>query len=441
MILNEDYRCPSVSYIGLFPFGIEDDCQTLVNQSGYSGPVESLSSPSDRNTISGVLGDGTFYPQSGGLDSLSRMFWCVKSWNLTVYISRVMNAGIVDCVHPLSEFALPEAVLFPPLSTFAYCGIGVYNGSFSQLPDPQILFSKTLTTQDYCSHTSDGIKLNQDSSGSCPYSEYSSVNENRNVCVPINPVQKFDDLLCRESYFSWCPTEEIVSGFNNDSTYDSLDSPYLDKILQFRVIDPSILVAGYDCDFDPLFDTCYSLFNLSIMDTKALAISGSCVKTFDGYYPDFNNSHENYRKQKCGPSGENIVDKYGVITGYGYNKDLSGYNPPLVFDNNLFNTSNESSSFNPFVLFQLKLRTQKLSVSSTNTCPINDTFSTLQFRAGQKPFGKLKINDFVSGLSNAALEATRIYEIPIYAASTISSSEYSIEAVLTPIEFWSDNKY
>jgi hypothetical protein len=128
MILDTGYICPEFSYLGFVPFAPETNVHALINSSGWNGPTQQISGLTG---VSGVLGPGTFYPGSGSIDQITRSFWCVKSWQLNVNISRVMAADKMTCQLLIIDPTLP----FPPfLDAFGFCSIGAFAGDSNTLP-------------------------------------------------------------------------------------------------------------------------------------------------------------------------------------------------------------------------------------------------------------------------------------------------------------------
>jgi hypothetical protein len=437
MIVDTGYVCPEFSHLGLFPFAITDNPQELYNASGYSGPTIPLDVEATLSGVSGIYGPGTFYPSSGTIDQLTRMFWCVKSWDLNVNISRIMATETMICEIIIFDPFLP----FPPfVNAFGYCSIGAFAGNNNVIPPPMNWMSKTLTAQDYCSFSSAGLNYNNNRVGNCPYHLYSGANPNERFCSPINPVQKFNDLLCRQSFFSWSPKEEEIRHFITGNPREIKNSPYIAQGLQFRVLNPAeILAFGYRCPVDVYFQDVYSIFSLSIMDANALAISGNSLRGVSGYYPDL--FDEQYPFGCLGKSGEVLTTSWGEITGYGVNLKPSGIDIPLVYDLKTGSPSfpiNPKSPrhFMPLVHFQMKLKTPSLAVSNSNFCAVNDTLSTIRTRSGQKKIGDFVIRDHISGFTNEALRNTEIMRIPLYATSNTNPSQYFIEAIMQPRDLW-----
>jgi hypothetical protein len=434
MILDTGYICPEFSYLGFVPFAPETNVHALINSSGWNGPTQQISGLTG---VSGVLGPGTFYPGSGSIDQITRSFWCVKSWQLNVNISRVMAADKMTCQLLIIDPTLP----FPPfLDAFGFCSIGAFAGDSNTLPPAMNWTTKTLPTQDYCSYISAGLNYNKDRSGNCPYYLYSGFSLNTNVCSPLNPIQKFNDLLCRQSYFSWSPPEEDIAMFLTGDINLVKSSPYVTRGTQFRVLTPAeILLLGYVCPVNFYFQDVYSIFSLSIMDSDGVALSGGCLRNLSGYKPEL---YDNQYPFGCyGKSGEVLTNSWGEVTGYGINKKLSGISAPHLFDIGtgyvgITATGNDSRRFFPFLHFQMALRTPVLSVSNTNFCPINDIVSTVRTRVGQRQIGTLKIQDFISGFSTQALNNTTIMTVPLYAQTNTSQTQYLIEATLKPLDLW-----
>lgn len=434
MILDTGFRCPDFTHLGLVPFAPSTDYRVLLNSSGWSGPVSQLAGLTG---FSGIFGPGTFYPNSGSIDQITRMFWCVKAWDLTINISRIMAADPMTCRSIFFDPFLP----FPPfIDAFGYCSIGAFAGNSNTLPPAMNWSNKILTTQDYCSYDSAGLNYNRDRSGNCPYYLNSGSAPNTNICVPINPIQKFNDLLCRQSFFSWSPTEEDVANFFTGDIRSIQTSPYVTRGLQFRVLTPSeILLLGYDCPTDFYFQDVYSIFSLSIMDTDSLAYSGNSLRNFTGFYPV---TYDEQSPFACyGRSGEVLTNSWGEITGYGINKKMSGISSPYIYDINTgfagYTVSgSDPRRFFPFIHFQMALRTPILSVSDSNSCPVNDIISNIRTRAGQRQVGSLIIRDFISGFTTEALRNTEVMNIPLYAQTNTNATQYFIEAILQPRDLW-----
>lgn len=437
MIIDTGYRCHELTHLGLLPFAITEDYTELYNQQGYSGPCLPINeSNAAISGFSGILGPGTPYPVSGTIDQITRQFWGVKSWNLTVKVSRIMSASSVECPIKIYDPFLP----FPPfMSFFNYCSIGAYAGEQGSIPPPMVVISKTLTMQDYCSHSSNNS--NKDRTGSCPYNSYSGINPNTQVCCATNPIQKFNDLLCRTSYGTWSATEEDWRYFETGNIRDLRYNPYIDKSFQFRVYSNPGLLGMYDCPDSIYYEDVYSMFSLSIMDSHGFVPSGSCTASISGYIPD---TYDYMPPFSCyGKSGEVLTSSYGDITGYGINKKPSGVSIPLVYDaftgiSNNFPITGIKTFF-PLINFNMQMRTNSTVVSNSNLCPVKDRISSIRQRAGQKRVGELIIRDFVSGLGSPLDKDLAIMKVPLFATTTTNSAQFYIEATLQPQDTWVTN--
>lgn len=436
MILDTGYRCHELSRLDLLPFAIATDVDLLYNQSGHSGPVIAI--PENNPAISGfsgVLGPGTAYPVSGTLDQVVRQFWAVKSWNLTITMSRVMDDRWEDCPIVLYDPFLP----FPPsFRFFNSCSIGAYAGNYGQIPPPMIIASKSLTLQDYCSNQSTGYNL--DRRNICPYSDFSGVTPNSQTCCAINPAQKFNDLLCRKSYASWMPTDEDWNTFATGNLRDLRFNPYVSKTFQFRVYSNPELITMYRCSDTVYFEDVYSMFSLSIMDNHNFTNSQSCNIPVSGYYPDIESGA--YPFDCFGVSGESLISSYGDITGYGVNKKPSGIDIPLLFDvgtgvsEEFAPDEHDPKTYFPLINFKMRLRTNSTSVSDGNLCPVNDSISSIRTRRSQSRVGQLVIRDFVTGAGSTLDSDLAIMEIPLFATTTTRPATFSVDAVLQPSDFW-----
>ena len=425
MILDTGYRCHELTHMGLLPFAAEEDYHALYNQSGYSGPIKDIQEVNIAiSGFSGILGPGTPYPTSGTIDQITRMFWGVKSWNLSVSLQRNMDLGQVFC---------------NPVWQFHYCDIGGYRGVNGLIEAPILFTSKTLTMQDYCSNTSNNFNI--DKKFRCPYSEYSGTNPNTQICSAVNPIQKFDDLVCRKTYASWTPTNQDWNNFTTGVTIVDLaklkKNPYISQGTQFRVFSsPDI---SFSCPDVPFFQDVYSMFALSIMDPHSFVNSGSCLAFTTGYTPE--TYDDQYPFDCLGRSGETLASSHGDITGYGINPKPSGINIPLLYDigtgisDEMKPRKNSDQNFFPLINFNFALRTFSTAVGSNNICPVRDRVSSLRQRLGQKRVGRLIIRDFISGANATDLDLN-IMTIPLFATSTTSPTQFFVEAVLQPQDLW-----
>ena len=425
MILDTGYRCHELTYMGLLPFAAEEDYKALYNQSGYSGPIRDIQETNIAiSGFSGILGPGTPYPCSGTIDQITRMFWGVKSWNLSVNIQRTMDAGYIYCF---------------PTQHFHYCDIGGYRGDQYSVATPILFTSKTLTMQDYCSNTSSGYNI--DRKFRCPYSEYSGTNPNTQICSAVNPIQKFNDLVCRKTYASWTPTNKDWDEFTTGVTITDLaklkKNPYISEGTQFRVFSsPDIFL---ECSDVPFFQPVYSMFALSIMDPHSFIHSGSCLAFTTGYTPETYDTQ--YPFDCFGKSGESLASSHGDITGYGINPKPSGINLPLLYDigtginEDIKPRANSDKNFFPLINFNFALRTFLTAVNHNSICPIKDRVSSIRQRIGQKRVGQLIIRDFISG-ANATHPDLNTMTIPLFATTTTSPSQFTVNAVLQPEDLW-----
>jgi len=432
MILDTGVRCSDTLTIGTFPFGVGEDYKELFNFRGFSGPVKTgiIDDLTNQKTFSGVLGDGTFYPYAAKLDQLSRTFWCVKKWTMSVSYTRSSNASTITCT---SAFPLPGYAPF--LDATQYCIIGGYGGSPTNLFATDLV-SKALNLQDYCSDNSDAY--NRNIPGICPIIEAQG-NENRNTCVPINPIQKFNDLLSRNNYFTWAPTEEEIGIFETGKSFTGLKGPYFNTWDQYAVVEPiEIVELGYDCGITPFIEKATSYFTLSLMDLDGLAYSGLSRFYQSGYYPELN---EERPFDKFGKSGECLTNKWGEVTGYGINKKPSGLWSPLVYNigtginYSSFATPDNSSIFYPFFHFQMRF---KNLTSSTRACPINDTITSVYYTGvGLQKIGNFRLYDTISNNTITGREASVILDVPLYSRRNFTLSNIVID--MTAQEFWVDN--
>lgn len=434
MILDTGYRCHEFAHLGLLPFAICDDVNLLYNQSGYSGPKESIRETNAAiSGFSGVLGPGTPYPTSGAIDQILRQFWSVKSWILTVDLARVMDATWEDCPLAIQTPSSP----FPLIWRFYnYCSLGQYAGESSSLPPPMTMVSKTLTMQDYCS--SQAVSGNRDRRGVCPYSEYSGSNPNKQTCCATNPIQKFNDLLCRKTYASWTPSNADWDKFPTGDLYSMYNTnPYVDKSTQFRVLSNPELMGMYTCKDALYYDDVFSMFSLSIMDYHNFLHSGSCNAPTTGHYPEL---YPQKAPTDClGLSGEVLASSNGDITGYGINLKPSGIDIPLLFDIGTGVAEsfkpNDSRNYFPLINFKMQLRTPVTAVGGAYICPVKDTISSIRTRAGQKSVGELIIRDYISGsaVNDSALSQMKV---PLFATNTADPCNYLVTATLQPVSFW-----
>lgn len=418
MILDTGVRCPDMMGINLFPFFTSTDYNELYNGSGWNGPVPSLTS-STYSGASGMFGPGTFYPGTGNLDQWTRAYWCVKAWLLTVKLYRVMDAGLVEC----NDFGIP-------ISVFSYCTIGGFGGDVGSINTAEI-FTKILTTQDYCSYNS--TSYNQDNPSICPPVGEPNFNSN-SICTPINPIQKFNDLFVRDRYFSWKPTEEDVKNFESGQ-YNKVATAYRYDFTQFRVLTTPL----FDCGLLPSYDSAKSIFSLSLMNPDILTYSGSCLRTGASSKPEIDSNNPFGLN---GISGEALTNKWGQVTGYGLTQKPSGFSAPCMFDlgtgigalNISENTS--GANFMPFAYFQLRLKNNQ---SSTSLCPINDTISSVITRQNQKVCGSFSIYDQpLSGDFGVANRVSRrIMQIPLFGSTT--AQQLFAEVSIEPTAFWVDS--
>lgn len=393
--------CPEFSSFGFFPFPISRDYQELLNYSGFSGPIPKLNST--RGGTSGIIGDGTFYPGSGNLDAMSRLYWCVKDYTLNIQIFRQVNN----------------------------CLIGEQSEDGHSVGTPDQSF-QTLTTQDYCSFNAPTGTFGKDPISFCPTELYGLNNPNTNTCVPINPIQKFNDLLCRQSYFSWSPQQSDWNNFNNPNINlaTGINSPYL---IEFQQSDISSDIT--------LEQSVFGLINFSLMDINSLGVSGNFPQTLGitGYYPSLIDSLPPF---SClGKSGEALTNNWGEITGYGVNIKPSGIFTPYLFDQyNLISgypATGNIQSFCPFVYFYLRLFNQ---VSATESCPVNDKISSLMTLPNQIPIGALNIYDFIANNTPTGQAATRILTLPLFSEETNNPSQINVVVNLNPSNEWINSK-
>ncbi len=429
MILDTGYRCPEMQSFGFFPFAISEDINELLNQSGFSGPVPKMNPT--RPGLSGVLGEGTFYPVGVHLDQLSRLFWCVKDYNIQFKLSKISQADFVEC----SVLAFPE--LFPPITAFVYCGIGTFDGSTSAAILPGFVNSKTLTIQDYCSYLAKTGTYNANPPNICPTDIYGKDTPNKQYCVPVNPIQKFNDLLCRKSLMTWAPKQQEWNDFNTGN-YKAIDSPYFMYWSQFRVTYPLVL-PPYECGLPVIFDDITaSMFTLSIMDSDALAYSGNSIRfASQNYIPPYSDRVDPF--DCLGKSGETLTNSWGEITGYGTNPKPSGVYTPAVYNAGTGTleyplTGANKGSYFPFVHFQFRLRNKFEGLS--RNCPINELITSIQPKKNSPLIGTLKIMDFISGSTPSADNATTIMQVPLYVNSSLGASDIKIEVEVRPGQHW-----
>lgn len=434
MILDTGAKCSDSLFLGIFPFGIAEDYAELLNLSGYSGPIP-VDAIETTKRFSGVLGDGTFYPAAAKLDHLSRLFWCVKSWTMNIKFTRSMFAQEVQCFNPFfNPLFAPIGPSF--LSTFQYCIIGGYDGSPNNLSATDILV-KQLSLQDYCSFYS--AAYNTDKSGVCPIKSNLS-NSNRNTCIPINPIQRFEDMLARNSYFTWGPTEEEITEFETGRVFTGFNGPYFDDWTQFMVINPiDPLILGYDCGIIPAIEKVKSYFTLSIMDLDGLAYSGLSKIYNGGYFPELYPESEVAPFDELGLSGEVLKNKWGEVTGYGINKKPFETWSPLVYDIGLgipysgFNAPENSSLYYPFIHFQMRFRNG--AANNPKFCPMNETITSIYYQnQGLQKVGNLTIKDHLTNNTITGLAASTIISIPLYAKRTFQNCFVDVE--LRASNFW-----
>jgi hypothetical protein len=429
MIVDTGYRCPEVQSFGFFPFAVTTDINELVNQSGFSGPIPKLDE--NRPGLSGVIGDGTFYPASVNLDSLSRLFWCVKDYSVQIRLSKISFGSLIQC----NALAFPD--LYPPISAYVYCGIGTFHGAGARLDNGDIDV-KVMAVQDYCSHGSNSKLFNVNRQGQCPTDLNAKTSApNKNICCPINPPQKFNDLLCRKDYLTWAPKQEEWQHFNIGN-YTAIKSPFFSYWTQFRVTEPLVL-PPYECNYPSLYyDNVASMFTFSLMNGDALAYSGNSTRyVSQNYIPPYS---EAVSPLDClGKSGEALTNEWGEITGYGINPKPSGLHiPPLFFYGTgtpeYPMTGLNKGSYFPFTHFQMRLRNQAEGLAAQ--CPVNEVITSIMPRKGAQSVGVVKIMDFISGSSRDADNFTTIMQFPLYTASNLSQNQLQIEVMIRPGALW-----
>lgn len=419
---------PDMTRFGAFPFEICETISGVYNISGSGGPINAVppQTAGGLRTFSGITGPGTFYPMSGSLDQILRMFWAVKSWSMTM----TSTIGTVTTAVPLcpTNPGITEVV------------------SYSIGPAPL----KHLALLDLYNHTGGGTgyTLKQDSGITSTIGG--------NICVPSDPIQKWTDLMCRKNYFHWSPPQEVINIFADPRSTltqqtGALKSPYV----SIQSVNYTSNLDSFGCLFGG--NNVFSYFSLAIMNPDFLVQSG-VVKTGERFLEELNPDKGQYKNSLGNDweSGHALTDKWGQITGYGRVYKPSGYIPNVFHKNYIdpdqtgkledgeryipeFNPSNHNSYF-PLIHFFAKFRNSNAGLRDI-TLPADTVITTRAPFGNARSLGNLTIYDVItndSATGTAGNQNARVVaSIPLYGGS--AAQWFNVNVTLAPEAFWINN--
>lgn len=395
LIIETGYRCPDLTAVNFLPFAPEQDTSNLINLSGGFGPIK----PSIVNAkqLSGILGAGTLFPGSGTIEQLSRLFWCVKSW--TLEINALVYAPGNEC--------FVQDVNFVNLNLLDIFASGILPAN--NLPISNAGNQAALSAE----------------------------------AVPIDSIMKWEELICRDKYFCWCPPQLLQTGFALLNFNNFNNTPFINTWSMQMTDDGS----------DELPPNAYGIWNLAIMNSDFLCRQGASILP-TGQLPCFTptgmddvdlNSYSLAPQINSGA----LLDYTGQITGYGYVPVLSGFPPVLAYrptydktdpdisgrDPNLFNPTNNCEYF-PMIYFDYRMINGPLG--QTVECAMNVRASTIQPGPGYSTAGSFSILDSnITGYSNnqSLITQRELFSCPLYCPAS-ESSQISLTVTMTPLAYW-----
>lgn len=410
---------PSIERYNFLPFAITENVDECYNISGFSGPINYNGPTIPTRMFSGVAGNGSFYPGSGTLEQLVRLFWGVKAWTLQI-TSSSLNSQQVSCN------GLPITLNYE---------IGGF-------------ITKTLILQDYWSYVA---KTGEFSPLVDPGVGSVATFPNRGTCVPVDPIQKYEDLFCRKKYFCWMPDTESIAQFvpRTQGLFTGVRTPYSERFDIFRR-------ASFETNCYPsTFVGVQSMFGLSIMNPDFLVYSGMNRQTGSGWYEPLNIDSGNYNNflGSRWESGNILTNRWGEITGFGHYLSASGNVPNVLYKEHIDinNASDEEkekyipefnpefpNNYFPLIYFYMKVANNE-SVTSTYNFPVNEYISTLAPTPSAKRVGTFKIYDNNIGVNNTTtgVAAKTIFQCPLYGSSV--NPMLNADVVLNPTSFWLTN--
>lgn len=428
---------PDMCRINPFPFRISESTGNLLNLSGKYGPIKIPDNQlaGGLSMKSGVLGAGTFYPASGSLDELLRLFYSVKSWQLTYNLSAQES---------FIELPGCELDLLQNQEAIHFLDYSIFNENNS----------KNLHLLDYYSNSNskDIYTIKTDDF----FNPISNVD-----CYPSDPIQKWQDLFCRKRYFTWSPPQDLINKFNsglyfNDPNYTN--NPYILQFLAEFELDGGDGVSNCYPTFLDL--AVYSYFQLSIMNPEFLTYTGIGL----GFTPEtglekLNPDSGNFNNffGSVWESGYNLTDKWGQIIGYGQKNlpivDVQNVYHKEYVEKNIEGDINDldvnfnppyNKSYYPLIYFCSNVKTAPSNAPFT----IPDIFISTKVQSENAlPIGVLNIYDTLIGdsliqtnSSNNPISglATRLmFSLPLF--SSTNTLTYSINVNLTPTQFWISN--
>lgn len=407
-------RVPLIQRMGYFPFVISEDLSGVYNIQNYNGPIEYDGPISPEPMFSGCLGNGTYYPSSGSLDQLLRLFWGVKAWTIQINSSS-LNSQTVSCG------GLPFVLTYS-LDTF---------------------ITKNLILQDYWSY------YNTTGEFTSLVDNGSTTNfPNNGTCVPNNPIQKFEDLHCRKEYFTWMPDTGSISQFvpRTQGLFTGVRTPYSTRFNIFRQVSP------YDNQcYASTYSQVQSIFGLSIMSPDFLTYSGMIGQTGDSYFvePTVDSGNYNNFLGSQWVSGDFLTNQWGEITGYNKPTLKASGNIPLVYYKEYINKDDPTLSqeekdkyieklnpeipnnYFPLIYFYMKVANNE-QVTSTFNFPVNEFISTRAPSRTSKRVGTLSIRDGNGNIPSGS--QTTIFSCPLYGSSI--NPVMNANVILTPTAYW-----